>query len=96
MTASEQDILIIKDIQHNCNISDARDHGIYTMCTMVLKLRNLYKWENDLQPWQEPEPADLLDWIEAKENYWPTIADKSYRHLHINGCTYLPDDTASL
>jgi hypothetical protein len=63
---------------------------------MVLKLRNLYKWENGLEPWQEAEPAELLDWIEAKENYWETIAKEPYRHLDINGCTYLPDDSAGI
>jgi hypothetical protein len=71
----------VRDIQYNCDVSDARDHGIYSMCTMVLKLRNLYKWENNLQPWEEPESAALLDWIEAKENYWASIADKSFRSL---------------
>lgn len=96
MTASIQECSIIKDIQHNCTISDARDHGIYTMCTMVLKLRNLYKWENDLQPWQESEPADLLDWIEAKENYWASIVDESYRQLQINGSAARPDDSAAV
>lgn len=96
MTASSQDSRIIKDIQYNCNISDARDHGIYTMCTMVLKLRNLYKWENGLEPWQEPESVDLLDWIEAKENYWETIADEPYRHLNINGDTYSADDSPAI
>jgi hypothetical protein len=48
---------------------------------MVLKLRNLYKWEQDIQPWSEPEAADLLDWIEAKENYWVTIAERSFSPL---------------
>ncbi|GAB6194261.1 Sfum_1244 family protein [Desulfocastanea catecholica] len=96
MTASNQDKAIIEDIQHNCNISDARDHGIYTMCTMVLKLRNLYKWENDLEPWQEPEPADLLDWIEAKEIYWETIAEEPYHQLDLDGCLFLPDDSSSI
>ena len=80
----------IKDIQHNCNISDARDHGIYTMCTMVLKLRNLYKWEKGLPPWQEPETADLLDWIEAKETFWATIVDEPFRSLSVSGKTIAP------
>jgi Family of unknown function (DUF6866) N-terminal domain/Family of unknown function (DUF6866) C-terminal domain len=82
----------IQDIQHNCDISDARDHGIYSMCTMVLKLRNLYKWEKGLQPWEEPESADLLDWIEAKENYWATIAGESFRTLSTAGKTLAPLD----
>ncbi len=80
----------IQDIQHNCDISDARDHGIYSMCTMVLKLRNLYKWEKGLHPWEEPESADLLDWIEAKENYWAKIADESYRTLSAEGKSIAP------
>ena len=82
----------IHDIQHNCDISDARDHGIYTMCTMVLKLRNLYKWEKGLQPWEEPESADLLDWIDVKENYWATIAGESFRPLSVSGKTLAPLD----
>jgi len=83
--------MIIHDIQHNCNISDARDHGIYSMCTMVLKLRNLYKWEHGLEPWQEPDPPDLLDWIEAKEEYWQTISDESFLNIGINGKKFSPD-----
>jgi len=50
---------------------------------MVLKLRNLYKWENNLEPWEEPEPADLLDWIEGKEHYWATMAEESFRSLEL-------------
>lgn len=96
MVTSEQCYRTMEDVQHNCNISDARDHGIYSMCTMVLKLRNLYKWEHSLEPWQEPETTVLLDWIEAKENYWRTITEEPYRHLGVNGLSYLPDDAAAI
>ncbi len=72
-------------VRHNCDISDARDNGIYSLCTLVLKLRNLYKWEHGLQPWQEPESADLLDWIAAKEDYWETLSNKTFQHLPVNG-----------
>ncbi|MGB3221839.1 MAG: Sfum_1244 family protein [Desulforhopalus sp.] len=96
MTTSYLHSSFIEDIQYNCNISDARDHGNYSMCTMVLKLRNLYKWEHDLEPWQEPEPADLLDWIEAKETYWKTLAEEPFRHLGLNGRRYGPDDSADI
>ena len=72
---------LVEDIQFNCDISDARDHGIYSMCSMVLKLRNLYKWERGMDPWEEPDPPDLLDWIEAKENYWEELGGTDYRGL---------------
>ena len=76
---------IIQTIRHNCDISDARDNGIYSICSLVLKLRNLYKWEFNIEPWQEPETGDLLDWIEAKENYWETIAGNSFLPINIKG-----------
>lgn len=72
---------LVKTIQHNCDISDAKDHGVYSMCTMVLKLRNLYKWEKGLEPWQEPEAADLLDWIDVKESYWENIAEEPFHNF---------------
>lgn len=72
-------------VQHNCDISDARDNGIYSICTLVLKLRNLYKWEHGLEPWQEPDSPVLLDWIAAKEEYWETLQDKDFSQLPING-----------
>lgn len=72
-------------IQRNCDISDARDNSIYSICTLVLKLRNLFKWENNIEPWDEPDPSDILDWIDARENYWHSIKDESYKSLPLNG-----------
>jgi hypothetical protein len=96
MAISSQEKKNIEDVQHNCHISDARDHGIYSMCTMVLKLRNLYKWEHALEPWEEPEPADLLDWIDGKERYWESIAGESFRSLGSNGRKYSPDNLVEI
>jgi hypothetical protein len=77
--------LLLKSIRHNCDISDARDNGIYSICTLVLKLRNLYKWEHDLQPWEEPDSPVLLDWIAAKEEYWQSIHAEPFASIPING-----------
>src|SRR5210317_802782 len=78
------DISFLKTVKHNCDISDARDNGIYSICTLVLKLRNLYKWENGLEPWQEPDSPVLLDWIAAKEEYWESIHDEPFLHIPVN------------
>lgn len=87
---------LLSTIQHNCDISDAKDHGIYSMCTMVLKLRNLYKWEFGLEPWQEPESSDLLDWIDQKEKYWPTIAQNPFQSISINGHSFPYSDSEAI
>ena len=75
----------LKTIKYNCDISDARDNGIYSICTLVLKLRNLYKWEHGLEPWEEPDSPVLLDWITAKEEYWGTIHAEPFLPIPING-----------
>ncbi|GAB4337406.1 MAG: hypothetical protein Kow0089_08610 [Desulfobulbaceae bacterium] len=86
------DPIFIETIRRNCDISDARDNGIYSICSLVLKLRNLYKWEHGLEPWQEPESAELLDWIEQRESWWEEISGEEYRPLSLNGCETDPFD----
>ena len=78
------DASLLKTIKYNCDISDARDNGIYSICTLVLKLRNLFKWEKRLEPWQEPDSPVLLDWIAAKEEYWESIQEESFLQIPIN------------
>jgi len=83
---------LVDKIQFNCDISDARDHGIYSICILVLRLRGLYKWENGIDPWDEPETADVLDWIDTRENYWQTLLDKEFVPIELNGNRYDPFD----
>ncbi len=92
MEKSPDKMQYVQDVQYNCDISDARDHGIYSMCSMILKLRNLYKWEQRIEPWSEPEPADLLDWVDQKEQYWLGLSERSFRPLTILGKQILPHD----
>ena len=77
-------------IQHNCNISDARGSRVYSLCTLFLRLRSYYKWEKGFQPWDEPEPPELLDWIEAKESFWETLEQDDFVELSVNGRSFDP------
>jgi len=76
---------LLEKVRHNCDVSDARDNGIYSICTLVLKLRNLYKWEHGMEPWEEPDSPVLLDWIAAKEEYWQSIQTETFTALPVNG-----------
>ena len=91
-----QDSSFAETIQHNCDISDARDNGIYSICTLVLKLRNLYKWENHIAPWDEPEPQEILDWIASREEYWATIEKNSFLPLPVDGHSIDPFQIAAV
>ncbi len=69
---------IVEITKKNCLISDAIDNGIYSMCMLFLRLRNLYKWENCIEPWQEMDSPELLDWIEQREELWSRFKDEEY------------------
>lgn len=83
-------------VQLNCDISDARDHGIYSICILVLRLRGLYKWEKDIEPWEEPEASEVLDWIDKREQYWDTLLDRGFQTVEMNGNHFDPFDTESI
>jgi hypothetical protein len=85
-----------RDIQNNCDISDANYGSRFSLCGLLLRMRDLYKWEKDIAPWKEPEPSDLLEWIESKEDSWEPLLDMDFQPLHIGGEPFDPFDTASI
>jgi hypothetical protein len=87
---------ITRQILHNCDISDAHHAGMYSICGLALRLRDLYKWEHGLSPWEERESAEVLEWIEAKENKWDTHTDADFWDISINGKKFDPFDTIGI
>ena len=84
---------ITRQILHNCEISDAYHAGMYSICGLALRLRDLYKWENGLPPWVEKDASEVLEWIEAKELKWEKYSENDYTQLSINGKKFDPFDT---
>jgi hypothetical protein len=87
---------LIRRIQRNCDISDARYGGVFSVCGLALRLRDLFKWERGLAPWEEGDPAEVLNWIGVREEYWETLADCDYAALCMNGRSWEPFDTADV
>jgi len=64
---------LVDVVQRNCDISDARHAGDYGLCTFLLKMREYYRWENEL-PFASALPRDELgDWLKAREQAWDRI-----------------------
>ena len=84
---------ITRQVLHNCDISDAYHAGMFSICGLALRLRDLYKWEQGLPPWEERDSSEVLEWIEAKENNWDTYADNDFGKISINGRKLDPFDT---
>ena len=68
-------------VQRNCDISDARHAGDYGLCTFLLKMREYFRWENEL-PFARTLPRDELgDWLKAREQAWGGIEADEFAPL---------------
>jgi len=80
----------IDQVDANCQVAAAGQSGQFSLCGTLLRLRQLYKWEHGLPPWREPEPATVIEWIEAKERTWEALEGASWQELVWDGQTFDP------
>jgi hypothetical protein len=73
-----------RDILYNCDVTDAKHAGLYSVCGLVMRLRDLYKWERRLPPWQEDESAKVLEWIGDREIRWEGLMTADYQPLTLH------------
>lgn len=66
---------LLERLRHNCQLASSAQAGHYSLCGLLLRLRALYKWEQGLPPWQEPEPEAVLGWVAGVESAWEALAD---------------------
>jgi hypothetical protein len=95
-TAMGNDHALVRQVRLNCTISDARFAGIYSVCGLAMRLRDLYKWEHSLPPYEEHEASRVLEWIGCKESDWEALQDTAFQDLVIDGKRIEPFDTAGV
>jgi hypothetical protein len=83
---------IVRQVNRNCRISDSSHAGSYSICDLAMRLRDLYKWEKDLDPWVEDESSKVLAWIGEQEEVWDNLAEEDFRSISISGREYDPLD----
>ena len=91
----DQDNLTCQVLQ-NCSISDSRHAGLYSICGLAMRLRDLYKWEKRLDPWIERDSAQIIDWIGEKEEEWERLSDQDFHEISLLGKTYEPFDARGI
>ena len=77
-------------IKHNCNISDARHWGYYSLCGLLLRLRELYRSEKGIPLWERMPQEDIGRWIASRENLWRELEDKELTPITMNGNVFGP------
>jgi len=81
---------LARQIKLNCNISDAGFWGYYSICGLLLRLRELYRSENSLLPWDEIPVEGISAWIASREAVWKELEDEKLRPLKIGDRVYDP------
>jgi hypothetical protein len=87
---------IITTVQHNCHISDARYAGNYTMCIFLLKMREFYRWENQIELTKPMPRREIGDWLVDREQTWNRIEEDDYLPISLNGDFVDPFDSAAI
>ncbi|MDA8141953.1 MAG: hypothetical protein M0036_25170 [Desulfobacteraceae bacterium] len=87
---------LTRQVQHNCDISDALHAGIYSVCGLALRLRDLYKWHQGLHPWEEHAADAVLAWIGQREELWESLADQPYQEITIDERSFEPFDSQAI
>jgi len=87
---------IALQVKHNCNISDARYWGFYSPCGLLLRLRDLYKAEKGLMPWERVSNEEIGEWIEEREAMWMRLGSSDFQDIEVMGRYYKPFDVKGI
>jgi hypothetical protein len=87
---------LVHTIQNNCHISDARHAGSYSMCIFLLKMREYYRWENEIPLSQQLGKADVGAWLLEREQTWEKYEDASYAPLPLASGAVDPFEAATI
>ncbi len=82
----------ISQVKWNCRLASAGGAGYYSLCGLLLRLRQLYKWEHGLKPWQEPDPDAVLAWVAEQERVWDSLEDTPWQPLTWGGESFEPQE----
>lgn len=86
---------LIAAVRTNCHISDARHARDMTMCTYLLEMRELFRWERGL-PFGAPVPQrDVGAWIAEREALWTQLEDAPHVPLPLPDRAVDPYDVAA-
>lgn len=83
-------------VQHNCHIADSRHAGDYTLCVYLLKMREMYRWEQQESFNTSLTTDDVGDWLTEREEQWDDVEQMEYKPLSIDGREYDPFDNEAI
>jgi hypothetical protein len=86
----------VRQVKHNCNISDAKFWGYYSICGLLMRYRELYRNEHSLMPWDSMKNEEITLWIQERETLWRELEALELQPLIVDGTSYDPFDVNGL
>ncbi len=83
---------LAEEVKFNCDVSDAKYWGYFSLCGLLMRLRDLYRSEKGLNPWAPIDQNEIAGWIARKEARWAELESGDFTDLQINGTAYHPFD----
>jgi hypothetical protein len=81
---------LVPQVKLNSNISDARYWGFYSICGLLLRLRELYRFDSGIMPWEGVAERDISDWIGQREALWEELSEEELSPIRIEGDEFEP------
>ncbi len=72
-------------VQRNCDVSDARYAGCYTMCVYLLKMREYYRWRHGIGFGQRLAMDQVAEWVQRTEADWEQLDGSEFAPLPVGG-----------
>ena len=66
---------LVAAVRTNCHISDAQHAGDLTLCTYLLEMRELYRWERGIALGAPVPQAEVGAWIAEREALWSSLEE---------------------
>ena len=83
-------------VRYNCAVSDAKHSGQYSLCIYLLKMRELFRWEQGLDFSARITPKTIGTWLDEREALWDALEDSDYQPLPLAGQYFDPFDSAAI
>jgi len=83
---------LVDAVRTNCHISDARHARDMTMCTYLLEMRELYRWERGIAFGTPMPQADVGAWMTQREALWSSLEEAAHVPLPLGPSAVDPFD----
>jgi hypothetical protein len=87
---------LVRAVQRNCDIADARHAGDFTLCIFLLKMREHFRWEKRLPFSAMLAKEDVGDWLADREQLWNAIENDEFVDVPTSGGPCKPFDGADI